>query len=99
MHVAASALMENLALLKPTTQSGQTHLARLAVDGDIQDNFYGDIQGNLCADTGDRVYPWWTVDLLRQIIVTHVSVITCGKKRVKYGIIPNVYTFSKHISS
>ena len=63
--------MENIALHKPTVQSGTISPALWAVDSNLNPS--------QCTSTGDMTDPWWSVDLLRQTIVTHVSVATCGK--------------------
>ncbi|KAI0231624.1 hypothetical protein LSAT2_018021 [Lamellibrachia satsuma] len=70
IHVAANLLLENIALRKSAVQSGGNSLANLAVDGSFH--------SHLCSTTANMTDPWWSVDLLRQTIVTHVYVTTCG---------------------
>ena len=48
-----------------------TNTSERAVDGNL------DI--NSCAGTGSITQPWWSVDLGRQTIVTHVFVTFCGE--------------------
>lgn len=72
---------KDLALNKPATQSStfvsteppklKTD-AKLAVDGDMAIQL---TEGS-CAQTAKQVDPWWKVDLLREYVITDVSVVS-----------------------
>ncbi|KAK2176088.1 hypothetical protein NP493_684g00030 [Ridgeia piscesae] len=70
--------MENVALLRPTVQSGGSSSALLAVEGNFDPS--------RCSSTGDVSDLWWTVVLQRETIVTHVSVTTCEDTQADFVI-------------
>ncbi|KAI0230325.1 hypothetical protein LSAT2_019311, partial [Lamellibrachia satsuma] len=63
-------VLRNIALLKAAVQSGGGDSADIAVDGHFNFN-------SLCTTTSNMTNPWWSVDLKKQTIVTHVTVTSC----------------------
>ena len=69
--VVANPVLRNIALLKAAIQSGGGDTAGYAVDGHFNKT--------LCTTTSKMPNLWWSVDLKKQTIVTHVTVTSCGK--------------------
>ena len=72
--VVGNPVLRNIALFKAAVQSGGGDSADNAVDGHFDNN--------LCTTTSRMTNPWWSVDLKKQTIVTHVTVTSCGKDSV-----------------
>ncbi|KAK2183001.1 hypothetical protein NP493_328g03002 [Ridgeia piscesae] len=61
--------MENIALLKPTSTRNKRGEAEYAVDGEFNNNIIA----------FEEVEQWWSVDLRKQTMVTHLTIYKVGR--------------------
>ena len=73
--------MENIALLKPTSQRYKRGKGQHAVDDDVNTIVIG-------IEKGEQ---WWSVDLRKQTMVTHLTIYKKGKISATYSLVISVY--------
>ena len=73
--------MENIALLKPTSTRNKRGEAEYAVDGEFNNNVIA----------FEEVEQWWSVDLRKQTMVTHLTIYKVGEISVTYYIVISMY--------
>ena len=84
--IAVNFFFIDLALNKPASQSStfvSTETPNLKTSADLAVN--GDMASQLtegsCAQTAQQADPWWKVDLLREYVITDVSVVSASGKQ------------------